>query len=173
MGQASDTETGGTLRGICMVLMVSCLCVGGTTLKKGPGPPQERWTGTLLLTVVASERTSKKGRKELENYSIWKCKKDMYDKTRQIDCPGWKKETDQLKWICTSAGWTRTLKTVCMMSGHCKHIHFDCSYFSTLSKLGKTDAVQRLKVDIHGTQHFGSEVSKRQGVHKLPKGTKM
>lgn len=91
------------------------------------------------------------------------------------DCPGWKTETDQLKWICTSAEWTSTLKTVCMLSGHTinTHTHTLCSYFGTLSKLGKTDFVRRLKVDIYGTQHCGSEVSKRRGVHKLPEGTKM
>lgn len=49
-----------------------------------------------------------------------------------------KTETDQLKWICTSAGWWSTLKTVCMYAEwtHYKHthIHFDCSYLGTLSK---------------------------------------
>lgn len=30
----------------------------------------------------------------------------------------------------------------------------------------------RLKVDTYGTQHFGSEVSKRHGAHKLPGGDK-
>lgn len=39
------------------------------------------------------------------------------------DCPGWKTETDQLKWICTSAEWTSTLKTVCMLSGHTINTH--------------------------------------------------
>lgn len=52
------------------------------------------------------------------------------------------------------------------------HIHFDCSYFGTLGKLGKADIACRLKVDIYGTQHFGSEVFKRRGAHKLPGGNK-
>lgn len=65
---------------------------------------------------------------------------------------------------CMYAEWTHYKRT---------HIHFDRSYFSTLSKLGKTDIAWRLKVDIYSTQRFGSEVSKRQGAHKLPGGTKM
>lgn len=49
-----------------MVLLIAfCLCVGGTTLRKGPGPPLDRWTGTdvttLLLTAVVPQRASEKG----------------------------------------------------------------------------------------------------------------
>lgn len=48
----------------CFFLTVSCLCVGGTTPRKGPGPPQDRWTGTdvttWLLTVAVPQRTSEK-----------------------------------------------------------------------------------------------------------------
>ena len=63
MSWALDTETGGTQRCICtLLLIVSCLCVGGTTLRKGPGPPLDRWMGTdvisLLLTVAVPQRTS-------------------------------------------------------------------------------------------------------------------
>lgn len=56
-----------------VLLIASCLYVGGTTLRKGPGPPLDRWTGTdvttLLLTVAVPQRTSEKKRRELENYS--------------------------------------------------------------------------------------------------------
>lgn len=37
---------------------------GGTTLREGPGPPLDRWTGTdvttLLLTVAVPQRTREK-----------------------------------------------------------------------------------------------------------------
>lgn len=50
---------------ICIVLLiVSSLYVGGTTLREGPGPPLDRWTGTdvttLLLTVAVPQRTREK-----------------------------------------------------------------------------------------------------------------
>lgn len=62
------------MRGICIVLLiVFCLYVGGITLRKGPGPPLDRWTGTdvitLLLQVAVPERTREKRRGELESNS--------------------------------------------------------------------------------------------------------
>lgn len=62
---------------------------------------------------------------------------------------------------CTESEWT-----------HYKDTHFDRFYFGTLSKLRKTDVVRRLKVDINGTQHFGSEVSERLRSSQTARGKK-
>lgn len=90
----------------------------------------------------------------------------------EIDCSGWKRETDQLRWICTSAGWSSTLKTVRMLSGYTINTHthtVSLLLLQHLKHIGERQILhQRLEVDIYGTQHFSSEVSKRLGAHKPP-----
>lgn len=66
--------------------------VGWTTLRKGPGPPPDRWTGTdvtaLLSTEVVPERTSeKKERRDGELLRLKNAKKTSHTLTDECGEP--------------------------------------------------------------------------------------
>lgn len=169
-------------------------------LGTGPatGQTDRKWCHNNATTVVVPQRTS-----EMENYSsgemqerhlthwqmsvvnlaLWRASHQGWnhgntswvqaarDERNRYKLSWMKeiKETDQLKWICTSAGWSSTLKTMYAEWTHYKHTHthFVCSLLLRHLKQRQT------LVGESGTQHFSSEVSKRQRAQELLEDTEM